>query len=291
MDRDSRAAEEGADSEELIQEKAALEAKLADIESSFAAAEATIANLKELVEREGNAFGDERQTRIDQALENRDFEQADPLLAEIEADAQLAIDRAARAAFGRGQIAEEQVRWADAAGHYEKAAKLDPSYENLIAAGAFLLRAGQNDRAIRNHEDLVDLSKWDHGDDDPKTATAINNLAESYRAMGRYQEAEPLFAQAMEITKATVGEAHPNYATRLNNMAMLYVEMERFDEARPLFAQAIRIDLDRLGAAHPQSMKHAHNYADLLINHFPDDPALEELRAVFGPDVGIKRPE
>ena len=106
--------------------------------------------------------------------------------------------------------------------------------------------------------------------------------------MGRFDEAEPLFRQAIGIDKATIGKTHPNYAIRLNNLALLLEDLKRFDEARPLCAQAVQIDLDRLGPDHPQSKRDARNYAMLLRDHFPDDPALAELQATFGQDIGLR---
>ena len=40
--------------------------------------------------------------------------------------------------------------------------------------------------------------------------------------MGAYDRAEPLYRQALEITKKALGEEHPDYATSLNNLAALY---------------------------------------------------------------------
>ena len=40
-------------------------------------------------------------------------------------------------------------------------------------------------------------------------------------AQGRYEEAETLYRQALEIDRATIGEGHPDYATHLNNLALV----------------------------------------------------------------------
>ena len=47
--------------------------------------------------------------------------------------------------------------------------------------------------------------------------------------MGRYEEAEPLYRQALQIGRETLGEGHPDYATRLNNLATLLVATGRHE--------------------------------------------------------------
>ena len=46
----------------------------------------------------------------------------------------------------------------------------------------------------------------------PDFATDLNNLAALYYATDRYDEAEPLYRQAMEIRRTALGEEHPDFA-------------------------------------------------------------------------------
>ncbi len=48
-------------------------------------------------------------------------------------------------------------------------------------------------------------------------ATSLNNLAELYEAIGRYGEAEPLYARCLEIALQALGQDHPNTQTFLSN--------------------------------------------------------------------------
>ncbi len=105
---------EGTELEQLNGQIAELNGRLEDIEPAFGAAKARITELETLLEREGNQLGAERLERAENALKAGDFDEADALLAEISAEEDLAVQRKARAEFGRGQIAEEQVRWHDA---------------------------------------------------------------------------------------------------------------------------------------------------------------------------------
>ncbi len=51
------------------------------------------------------------------------------------------------------------------------------------------------------------------GPEHPDLATRLNNLAELYRATGRYAEAEPLYQRAIAIIEKTLGPEHPALAT------------------------------------------------------------------------------
>ena len=81
--------------------------------------------------------------------------------------------------------------------------------------------------------------------------------------MGAYDRAEPLFRQALEITKKALGEEHPDYATSLNNLAELYRAMGAYDRAEPLYRQALEIRKKALGEGHPDYATSLNNLAGL----------------------------
>jgi tetratricopeptide (TPR) repeat protein len=90
-------------------------------------------------------------------------------------------------------------------------------------------------------------------------ATSLDNLAFLYDSQGKYEAAEPLFLQALELRKSILGENHPDYATSLNNLAFLYHSQGKYTEAEPLFLQALELRKSILGENHP-------DYADSLNN-------------------------
>ena len=55
-----------------------------------------------------------------------------------------------------------------------------------------LYQQGKYEEAIPLAEKLVVLTRRAKGEEDPDTATSLNNLAELYQAMGDYAKAEPL---------------------------------------------------------------------------------------------------
>ena len=60
---------------------------------------------------------------------------------------------------------------------------------------------------------------------------SLNNLAELYRAQGRYADAEPLFKRSLAILKKALGPKHPDVATILENYAALLWEAGRTVDA------------------------------------------------------------
>ena len=67
------------------------------------------------------------------------------------------------------------------------------------------------------------------GEEHPSFATSCNNLAGLYRAMGRYEEAESLFKQAVEILTAALGPDHPNTKTGRDNYDLFLKERSSSD--------------------------------------------------------------
>jgi hypothetical protein len=62
--------------------------------------------------------------------------------------------------------------------------------------------------------------------------------------------------------------------------------MGQFDEVKLLSAEALDILKSSMGTDHPNTKTVGVNRARFLRAHFPDDPALAELEATFGPDIG-----
>ena len=60
------------------------------------------------------------------------------------------------------------------------------------------------------------------GDGDPRLPVSLNNLAELYRAQGKYADAEPLHKRALSIRENHLGPEHRDAAESLSNLALVY---------------------------------------------------------------------
>jgi len=235
---------------DLLQRQIAeLQTQIANPEKSLVEARKRIADLEALLDREANHIGGDRINEAKAALEQGDYSLADAIFAEIEARNELAVKETARAAYGRGEVAEAEVRWLDAAKAYQRAAQLDPSYQTLSKAHEFTHWAGDYAVALTLGEKLIEVAE--HDGEQANLAMAKNDHAITLRAQGRYDEAEGLYREALEIACKTIGEAHPNYAFGLNNLALVVQARGRYSEAEALLREALEIDRKTIGEAHP----------------------------------------
>ena len=254
----------GAERSLLENELTEVKRQLSDIETAHADALRQIRALKTDLARLGDDISDTQRAEIRAAIETGDFSQADALLAEIEDRTDVAVVRAAEAAFQRGQIAAIQIKWGEAATHFDKAARLHPTYAHLNAAGVFANHTARHKTARRRFEELLKLSHHEYGERSPETATALNNLAGVLQATGQYAEAEQLHRQALEIDWEVLGEKHPGYATTLNNLAGVLQATGQYTEAERLHRQALEIRWEVLGEKHPRYASALNNLAGVL---------------------------
>ncbi|MFM8922531.1 MAG: tetratricopeptide repeat protein [Microcystis panniformis] len=111
-------------------------------------------------------------------------------------------------------------------------------------------------------------------------ANSLNNLADLYRAQGKYAEAEPLYLRALAIREKQLGAEHPHVANSLNNLADLYQSQGKYTEAESLYQRAIAICSEKLGENHPNTQTVKSNY-NLMLSQLPD----EELSQRFPPEM------
>ena len=239
-----------------------LERQIADPDPALAAALEENARLKARLTREGNLIGADRLRAASAAVDRLDYRLADDIFAEIEERQKIEVQIAARAAFGRGEIAEAEVRWHDAATHYARAASLDSKAETLRKAAHFAQLAGEYARAERLAADYLALAR---AGDDPKTLSlALDGCASVAWLLGRHEEAEGMFCEALAIVHALLGEGHPDYGARLNNLGNVVQAQGRHAEAERLFRQGLEIGRATLGERHPDYATRLNNLGNVV---------------------------
>ena len=234
----------------LEQKIAELDRRLADVPKAFQEFKERIARLESILEREGNEIGNKKLVEARDALEKGDFSKADELFAEIEAREELAVKRSARAAFARGEIAEQEIRWYDAVEHYTRAAHLNPCFENLISAQKLTFDVGTYDSSLSFGLDAQKVAIKEHGEKSNQYATSLNNLANVYLIQKQYKEAEPLLKEALKIIQDIFGKKTPEVAMSLNNLGGMYQEKKQYREATYFFKRAFNISKETLGVKH-----------------------------------------
>ena len=94
-----------------------------------------------------------------------------------------------------------------------------------------LFNGGQYPEALRVAEEQMELLKNAYGPNHHEYATAMNNVATLYQALGRYTQAEPLLLEASKIQQRTLGNDHPHTVASLSNLATVYQAMGNTDAA------------------------------------------------------------
>ena len=251
-----------------------------------------VADFEEKLNKRDNS-GDDRLRAARQPLEAGDLDEADQKLAAIAEDKskQQVITLVAEAERGRGIIAAQQIRWQDAASHFQRAAELQPSVNYLLMAWEYLRRTAHYPEAETLARKALKLAEEQHGENHPDTAAGYGNLATTLDYQGYYDKAEPLYRKALEISKNVLGENHPDTASSYDNLANNLGHQDKYPDAEPLHRKALEIRKNVLGEDHPDT---ATGYSNLACNldqqdkHNDAEPlhrkALKIRRASLGED-------
>ncbi len=128
-----------------------------------------------------------------------------------------------------------------------------------------------------------------HGKD-TTYATFVSNLAELYRVMGKYEIAESLFFEALEIREKTFGKNHTKYATILNNLAVLFKNKRQYDMAEQYYLHVLAIFKVFLGKNHPHYAETLNNLAvlyELIGENTKAESFFHEVLAIYKKTIGI----
>ena len=89
----------------------------------------------------------------------------------------------------------------------------------------------------------------------------MNNLANSYDALGRHAEALKLREETLALRKAKLGPDHPDTLTSMNNLAISYDALGRHAEALKLHEETLALRKAKLGPDHPDTLTSMNNLA------------------------------
>lgn len=90
-------------------------------------------------------------------------------------------------------------------------------------------------------EQLVDYFQKNHGPEDPRTLSCMNNLSAAYGNLGKHQESLLLQEQVYSLTGKLMGEEDPQTLIARNNLAVAYSEQGRYQDALPLYEKSCSI--------------------------------------------------
>ena len=122
--------------------------------------------------------------------------------------------------------------------------------------------------------------------DHPQMIVLMNNLALAYLYQGaddpaKYDQAEAIFREYLEIGRRVQGIDHPETMTTLNNLGGVYLMTERYDEAAALFQQVLDHRQAQLAPDHPDTLMARGNLANVYRLGGRYDEAEPMLLATF----------
>lgn len=129
--------------------------------------------------------------------------------------------------------------------------------------GLTRLMTGDNIQAERYFRDSLDLQRK-LKDETNRMAVTLNNLALVCKKERRFEEAARIYAQAIEVWRASSGPAHPEVAVGLENLASLESAMGQDANAETHYQEALSILDATMPPEHPNRTAAMTGYAELL---------------------------
>jgi len=108
----------------------------------------------------------------------------------------------------------------------------------------------QWDLARQTHERALDIDRRVLGDDHPRVAYRLGNLAIVAQNMGDLKLAETLYIDALKRQEHIYGDRHPETAAAKSNYGLLLQREGRLSEAEPLLRSALEARLSLNGPNH-----------------------------------------
>ena len=136
----------------------------------------------------------------------------------------------------------------------------DPKLDALKEHIWEIRRAGDQERTLQLASQYLAAAK-EQGEEPPKYARRLYDIAILYQDMNRLPEAEQLYRDALTIQEKVLGPDHPEVAVSLNNLASTYYLEGHYQAAEPLFLRSLHIQEKVFGADHPSTDSSLSNLA------------------------------
>jgi tetratricopeptide (TPR) repeat protein len=171
----------------------------------------------------------------------------------------------------------------------------------LNQACVYLYARGDRTGALAMADKSVTFGRANRAQEPLVLATRLCNLAGRYTDLGRLDEAEAAFREALAIEEPRLGAQDPSLAITLSNLAQVHWKREQFAEAEPLLLRAAEI---MKGARGELSAEYGATLANLgaLYSGWADEPgqsarqaqaeeSLTQAMAVTRTTLGARHPQ
>ena len=95
-------------------------------------------------------------------------------------------------------------------------------------------------------------------------AGALSGMAGLLREQRRFEDAERMYRQAIEVLENERGFMDPDLAAVLYNLGRLFMDQDRYDDAELLFEQSLDMYAQTIGENNASVARVLDSYSDLL---------------------------
>ena len=273
-----------------------IDQQLANPELAFAIARTGLNAARDAVPQVAKGMSADLIAAAQNALDKGNQEAATALYIQLLDDKSGDVDQSAEAAFQLGKFAELNVDWRTASDRYAEAANRAPTPERLRKAQEFAWRLGDYLEALVLGRKMLKLVLKDPGPNTEEHVAALNNLALMYKAAGQYEQAEPLYREAIDIDQLFLDADSMAHAARLMNFANMLGKMKRYDEAEANMREAVEISEKHLDPDHHVRAIVLNNHALLLAQMGRPEDAVPLYREAIridlaNPQIGDRHPQ
>ena len=233
----------------------------ADYSENLQHPQACIAIVESVIEAELGTIGAKKLAEVLTGIAGGDFFKADEIFAEIETREKPAGQRGGRIAFARAKIAEHQLRWHDATGHYSYSACAYPCFETLIAAQSFCIKVNDYDSALAFSTNAKKVVSADYGEKSEQYAAILTNLASVYQSLEKHEKARAIYLQVLDICEYHLDKESFLISGAVKNLGLIYQMQDDYKNAESYFNQALSIEEKILGKNHPNTSEIITNLA------------------------------
>lgn len=153
--------------------------------------------------------------------------------------------------FQQGQLGEAKDLYIRSLGILQRSQAPQPDLSLVLGDLATVYtREQQWTLARQTYERALDLDRRVLGDDHPRIAYRLQNLALVAQYTGDLQQAEALFVDALQREERAYGDRHPETVITKANYGLLLQREGRLAEAEPLLRSALDVRLSLYGPDH-----------------------------------------
>ena len=153
--------------------------------------------------------------------------------------------------YQQGQLGDAKELYLRSLGILESARAPETDVSHVLSDLAMVYTWEHRwDLAKQTHERALEIDRRVLGDNDPRVAIRLNNLAIVAQNMGDLQQAGSLYRDAIRRNEQTYGERHPETAAAKGNYGLLLQREGRLAEAETLLLSALAARLSLYGPDH-----------------------------------------